>query len=299
MSLEKEIIKKRKLISDKLRYFNGVPLFSAIEVNLLAACTRKCSFCPVSEKDFYKKNGAKGNLSLTLYKKILTDISELNYEGLITFCGQSEPLLHKEIIEIIRMTRRITPQAIIELITNGDLLTINLLNAMFEAGLNVIKISMYDGDHQIEYFTNMKNACGLNSNQVILRRRYFCSGNYGILVSSRGGLIDSHKFKTEKKSTQNLPLTRVCYYPYYSFVLDLNGDMLLCSHDYSKKYIIGNVIKNSIWSLWTSEKLQQIRCGLANADRSSVSCKKCDVDGELIGESSFKAWMNFMEDNSC
>ena len=213
MSIEKEINKKRKIVSDNLHYYDCVPIFSAIELNIVGACTRKCGFCPVSDKKFYESIGDKGKqLDLISYKKILTDISELNYEGLITFCGFSEPLLHRKIVEIIRMTRRMLPLSVIEIISNGDLLNIDLLKAMFHAGLDILKISMYDGVQQIEYFNNMVNTCGLNSNQVVLRRRYFASGNYGILVSSRSGLIESNKFKNEEKTIQDLPLTKACYY---------------------------------------------------------------------------------------
>ena len=35
------------------------------------------------------------------------------------------------------------------------------------------------------------------------------------------------------------PTKESCYYPSYDFFLDYNGDVLMCSHDWAKKNILG------------------------------------------------------------
>jgi hypothetical protein len=38
-----------------------------------------------------------------------------------------------------------------------------------------------------------------------------------------------------------------------------------------------------------------LKLSLSHADRKSVPCNACDVNGDVIGEESFKAWCAYME----
>jgi len=291
--IDPSIQRKDKIIKEKLSFINNIPLFSKIEFNIIAACTRACLFCPVSNKNFYKNIDAKGLLKIDFYKKILIDLNDINYDGEILFSGFSEPLLHPKIEEIIALTREYLPNSQIEMISNGDKLTHQKLKALISNGLDIINISMYDGKHQIEYFQNMIFKSGIDRGRVILRRRYYENGNYGLTISNRAGLIDSNKFRDKKEDKiVELPLKKVCYYPFYMLKIDFNGDVDICSHDWQKKFIIGNLKDSNILDLWTSERLNNFKEKLANGDRSMEPCKNCDVYGDLIGKESFEAWLN-------
>lgn len=290
--IDKSTVRKNRIVTDGITMREGLPMFSFVEFNTLAACTRKCEFCPVSDRNFYKNIDAKGKLDLDFYAKILGDLKAVEYHGLIMFSGFSEPLLHDRIVEIIAMSKRELPQARVEIISNGDLMTPEILTELFGAGLDTVNVSMYDGPEQIEKFQVMRDQAGLREEQVILRRRYFQDGNYGLTVSNRGGLLDSNKYRAEgEEQITELPLKKPCYYPFYMAKIDFNGDMLLCSHDWRKRFIIGNLHDKSIWELWSSDRLQEFKARLAKADRSEPPCCDCDVHGDVIGEASFRAWL--------
>ena len=289
--MDSSVINKAKAVTDTLTHRDGFPIFSIVELNIISACTRACAFCPISDKDFYRKNNMKGKLESSVYKKILADLKAIDYQGKIIFSGFSEPLLHRNLDELVAETKTALPMSVLEIITNGDLLSRLKLENLIHAGLDRISVSLYDGVHQFEHFNKMKDELGLSNSQMLLRRRYYDGRDYGLIVSNRGGLVDSNRYRDQGElSIEVLPLKRVCYYPFYMIKFDLNGDMLICSHDWQKRFIVGNVLEDCIWSLWRGSRLNGLKSSLARADRGVIPCNTCDVRGDVIGRESFEAW---------
>ena len=56
--------------------------------------------------------------------------------------------------------------------------------------------------------------------------------------------------------------------PSYNFFIDYNGDVLMCSHDWGKKNILGNLNNDAIMNIWVSENAKKSRSNLAKADRN-------------------------------
>lgn len=283
--------RKNIIVKDKLQYYENIPVFSIIEFNIYGNCNRACDFCPVSNPEVYEKKHE--GISIELFDKILLDLVNINYKGKILFSAFSEPLLHQDLEKLIFSTRKKLPDSIIEIVSNGDLLTVKKLTTIFDAGLDTISISMYDGKHQIEDFNLMIKECGLNDSQVILRRRYFENGNYGITISNRSGLVDSNEYRDENEEEINtLPLKSKCHYPFYMILIDYTGDVLLCPHDWSKKLKFGNLRDKNIWDIWKSKVWNNLRGRLSKSDRNFNPCKSCDVLGTVIGKDNFDSWMS-------
>ena len=289
--IDPSTIRKNDIVKDKLFFYNDIPLFSIIEFNLYGTCNRNCSFCPVSNPDVYEKK--QEGISIKLFEKIMNDLVDLDYQGKILFSAYSEPMLHKEINSLISIAKQKLPTSRVEIVSNGDLITTVKLKQLFDSGLDTISISMYDGDHQIEHFNTMTAQLGLDKTQVVLRRRYYKDGNYGITISNRSGLVDSNEYRDKNEQIINaLPLKEKCYYPFYMMLVDYTGDVMLCPHDWSKKLSFGNVKEKSIGDIWKSKALNSIRNKLSNNDRNFSPCSGCDVMGTLMGEDSFNGWMN-------
>jgi len=259
---------------------------AVIELNIIAKCNRTCSFCPVSSEEFYKENNYSGRMEKEFFHMLVNDLKSISYSGKVQFAALSEPLLHKDITYFISYLRDKVKGVNIELVTNGDVLNAPRLAALFEAGLNILNISMYDGDQQIKYFKEMVKEADIPEENVLLRRRYLQNGNYGITFSNKGGLIDLKKFSTIEK----LPLEKICYYPFYHMMIDINGDVVPCCHDWGKKGIIGNLYNNSLMEIWNGKKVSLLRKKLSNFDRNIDPCKKCDTLGDLIGKENYKFW---------
>lgn len=285
--IDTNIPRKEEFVRKSIQYLNGskIPLMSVVEISNSGMCNRKCSFCPRSDPNYPDINEFISN---NLHTKIFLELSELNYKGMVIYSGFVEPLLHKKIYENISEARMFLPSAQIEIITNGDVLNENRLKKLFEAGLSTLLISVYDGPKEEKYFHDLCRKVGLKSNQYVIRNRYMSKeSNFGLNISNRSGTLENAKYKISglKKS-----LNSVCNYPAYTFFIDYNGDVQMCSHDWGKKYLLGNVKNEKIIDIWLNKKYQYAREKLLQADRNFSPCNKCDVSGELIGTKHADKW---------
>ena len=282
-------IDRKSSISDKNLFFfknSKIPMPSVIEVSNSGMCNRKCSFCPRSDPNY---NHVNEFIDENLHNKIYDELKSFDYSGSIIYSGFVEPLLDKRIYEHIKDIRQKLPKANLEIITNGDPLNEKRVLKLFEAGLSVLLISVYDGPKEAENFLKMMQRMNIDKSRYVIRDRYYGEDkDFGITLSNRAGNLDNAEFKIAplKKS-----LKMKCTYPSYTFFIDYNGDVLMCSHDWGKKMIMGNVKNNTIKEIWTSKKFDFARKKLINADRNFSPCDVCDVKGTLIGNKHAEQWL--------
>ena len=278
---------KELAVAERLQFFPNtkIPLPSEIEISESGMCNRTCSFCPRSDPGYEEVNEF---ISFDLHKKLCDQLKEVNYSGLIIYSGFVEPLLDKNIYNLIKYAKSTLPKSNVEIISNGDVLSEARLEKLYDSGLDRIQISLYDGLEQHKKFIRLGKKLNLDNNKYVLRARYLPEEkNFGITLSNRGGMLENAEYKimpTKKK------LNKKCFYPGYKFFLDYNGDVLMCSHDWGKKNILGNLNKNSFLDIWLNEKSTIARKKLFSADRSLQPCNVCDVTGDLIGKTHFEAW---------
>jgi radical SAM protein with 4Fe4S-binding SPASM domain len=299
-SVDTSIYRKRAFVEkeEDIRIIDGFPVFRIVEFNVYGACNRSCSFCPVSDPSFYM-NKYEG-ISNELFTKIMMDLDEIQYNGTLLISAFSEPFLNKDLPELVRTGKSILPDARIEINSNGDIFKkrIDKLKDLFKAGLDAIIVSVYDGPTAYDEFLKMRATLNLSESQFVIRRRYFDGekGDWGIIFSNRAGLIDTNKFQEETEDgTETLPLKRHCFYPFYQTLIDYNGDMILCPHDWGKEYIVGNLSEENLWDLWTSDKYQTARKFLSHENRNFKPCHKCNVKGNFIGKTNFETWIQTNE----
>ncbi len=288
--VDKNIPRKEKITKDRIQFFssdgNKFPLMSVVEISNSGMCNRKCSFCPRSDPNYPDINEF---ISKELHYKIVKELSDLNYKGMIIYSGYVEPLLDKRIYNCISEARKLLPEAKIEIITNGDVLNINRIKKLFKSGFSTLLVSVYDGPEDEKKFYNLCSEAGLRENQYVIRNRYMPEEkNFGLNISNRSGnLVNSeHKIAPLTKS-----LNAKCNYPAYTFFIDYNGDVQMCSHDWAKKFIAGNVKSKKIIDIWMDKKFEIARKKLLNSDRNFNPCNKCDVSGELIGSLHSEEWL--------
>lgn len=291
--IDKNIPRKNKITEDRLEFYSEkkIPLMSVVEISNSGVCNRKCSFCPRSDPNYLDVNEF---ITSDLHTKIFSELSNLNYKGMVIYSGYVEPLLHKKIYDNISEARKFLPEAQIEIITNGDVLNKDRLIKLFEAGLSTLLISVYDGPKEEKQFYELCKEAGLKEDQYVIRNRYMSEeSSFGLNISNRSGTLSNAVYKIPglKKS-----LKKKCNYPAYTFFIDYNGEVQMCSHDWAKKYILGNVNKDKIIDIWLNKKFQFARKKLLSADRNFSPCNKCDVSGEFIGSKHANEWKKFDEE---
>ena len=285
--IDPNIKNKSKTVEDNIQLymFNGqeLPLPTEIEISESGTCNRTCSFCPRSAANFIDK---KEFITNKLHEKLCVELKELNYKGTIRYSGFVEPMLDKNIFNLINMVRNYLPESNIEMVTNGDPLNLKRLKKLFESGLNKILISAYDGKVESEKLEDLCIQANLNEKQYIVRHRYYSEDkDFGITLSNRSGLMADAEFKIDALKE---PLRKPCYIPSYTFFLDYQGDVLMCPHDWGKKVILGDLNKEKLKDIWFSKRFMGIRKMLNKSNRNFTPCNVCDVEGTFMGEKNSK-----------
>ena len=283
--LDPAISRKSHLINSALQVDHGWPMPSIVEISESGTCNRVCSFCPRSNPDYPDR---KEFIHPGLLKKLVDDLAIYNYQGIVLFSGFVEPLLDKKIYQHIKTVHTKLPKAKIEMVTNGDVLTLSRLLKLFESGLSTILISVYDGPEAALKFENLCKQAKLTEEQAVIRHRYLPeSDSFGITLSNRAGMMENAEFSIK---TLTEPLKTPCNYPHYTFFVDYQGDVLLCPHDWGKKRIAGNLTSQSFKDIWLGPVFDGARKKLAMGDRRFQPCNLCDVQGSLMGGEHLQKW---------
>jgi radical SAM protein with 4Fe4S-binding SPASM domain len=283
------IYTKKKIIDEEITFSKeGFPLPAQIEISESGMCNRKCSFCPRSDPDYKHVNEFITN---ELVNKLTLELKELNYTNMILFSGFVEPLLDKNIFNIIKIIRNNLEKSRIHMVSNGDVLNKERTLKLFKSGLSRLLISIYDGPEAEKKMYDLMHSCNLADDQYKIRKRYLSEEEtFGITLSNRGGMMKNAKYKIKNPSES---LVRPCNYPAYTFFIDYNGDVLMCTHDWGKKFIIGNLNQESFKDLWLSQKWMEARHKLSLGKRDFSPCNVCDVDGMKMGGRHVEAWNDF------
>ena len=283
---------KELAVAERLQFFpnSKIPLPSEVEISESGICNRKCSFCPRSDPDYDHKNEF---ISFNLHKKLCDELAEIDYKGLIIYSGFVEPMLDKNIYSLVNYAKTTLPESRVEMISNGDVLNEKRLKKLYDSGLDRLQISLYDGEEQHAQYIKLGKKLNLTNEKYVLRARYLPpEQNFGITLSNRGGMLQNAEYKIDPIKKK---LEKKCFYPSYKFFLDYNGDVLMCSHDWGKKNILGNLNKEKLTDIWLSNKTKESRDKLLNGDRSLSPCNVCDVNGDLIGKKHYEAWKEINE----
>ena len=239
-------------------------MLRSVQINPTELCNRTCSFCPRHDKKIYKNQNK--HISIETIKNLCIGLKELNFKNRIGFVGFGEPLLCKTIIESIKTVKDLIPDIeYLEVNTNGDKLTKDIIRKLFDVGCSHISISMYDSDKS-EYFLSLKKDIPI---EMILRHHYNHNVNYNLNIVNRSDLL---------KGSKNIFNNNPCYLPFYKMLVDWNGDLLLCDNNWKKDIVFGNVNTDNLKDVWYGDKINKYRNILIN-NRNIKPCINCSVNG--------------------
>ncbi len=279
----KNVERKGKFI-DQIQHVDNIPLFSWIDLNPTELCNRRCVFCPRKDDTFYPNQNL--HVDLALARKIASELHEYKYRGGLNLCGYGDPLLHPDIVGLVKVFGR---DIHTEMVTNGDKLHKELAQKLFDAGLDVLLVSLYDGPYQIDYFKELFASAGIEENQYILRDRWYSvEEDYGVKLTNRAGSVQAGN----QARVEN---ARPCYYTHYSLQIDWNGDVMLCAQDFNKKIKFGNLYAKSMLEIWTSRNARKYREMLGKGYRGIYPCINCNVNGTLHGSKHCEEWVALYE----
>lgn len=261
-----------------------------IEIEIFSFCNRKCWYCPNSFIDRHSENKY---MQEELYKKILADLKEIEYKGIISYSRYNEPLADKILLERLKMAREACPGAILRTNTNGDYLNRTYLDLLAEAGMNEIAVQCYvekgtefsiktyqerldklltkleiDGYIMTEYDTENRFCTKLEYSRMDVYFDYF---NFETFATNRGESLDSVVGKERQTS---------CMIPFKNLYIDYNGSYMICCNMRSDieshiPYIIGDANKDSISDVFMGKKMIEFRKKVGKEKIVLPACKTC------------------------
>lgn len=266
-----------------------------IEIEINTNCNWRCDYCPV------KFNAQKTKyMSLDLFDEILNKVNDLSNLKYISLNFYNEPTLDKFFNDRIEKIRTIQKRLI--LFTNASMLNYQKINLLEDSKIvEVIKINLpsIEESEFIRITGSTTFHQTLNNIKEIVSRGFIVEilvngtmdeiiKNYPViekffekfrnvkvfkvLTTDRAGLLNNKYamyYMYKGKLNGCVQIRRLC--------IDINGNFLLCSMDYNKKYILGNINDGNLKEILYSDKAQHIYNQVYGKEQvtDDFICKKC------------------------
>jgi radical SAM protein with 4Fe4S-binding SPASM domain len=241
-----------------------MPLFNVVLIETQNTCTRKCAFC----KFGIQADPDVVEMPIATIERIAEQLAALNYDGRISPFGINEPLLDGRIIQMIEIFRAACPRAWISINTNGDLLTPLLFEALFEAGLDGLGISLYTAlaRERMQQFLGDPRRPTVTIDMI----------QPGEKLENRGGRVPG----LGQEPLRHLPCDR----PFNMLVIRPSGDVVLCCADMYGEVVMGNVQQQSLVEIWNADRFMDYRLRLMRGQREGLKlCEGCSHRGSTSG----------------
>jgi MoaA/NifB/PqqE/SkfB family radical SAM enzyme len=210
-------------------------------------------------------------MSVETAELIAQDLKVIDFKGRLGLSGFGEPLLNPHLWKICWVLHNCTGS--LEIVTNGDLLTKDVIESLYHAGVSLITVNIYDNT-PVEKFEEMFDGWIKDAYRIRVHRQ-----GDGLILNNRGGTLFESK-----------TLQRPCYLPFYKLMIDYDGSYLVCSNDWKRETRSKlNVQNMSIFAYWCTQ-LEEHRKNLLRGNRNIDACRHCDCNGTLVGKEQFEYW---------
>ena len=276
------------------------------QVEPVGGCNLKCYHCPAATQD---KSARERFIDNETWANAMRVVKGVMPQTRVEIAMSGEPTLHPEILNLIWMARKITPQSQFNMITNGTQLISGRLTycELFKAGMNVIYVDMYAPR---EKHIELAEASGYKYVELVQSPATMPEGSpspwtyYGpdtkfiALALPPEHWPDSartrHRLGTwmgnldwDRASKHGLtklkePMKRRCNQPFKHVATKFDGEYVLCCVDFlgETKGMYGNVNDGiaGFKEFWFGAAMQGCRSSLRAGDRAAIKqCAKCDI----------------------
>lgn len=265
-----ENYRKKKTDNYIGKFFSGngdIPVFKFLMLETVNRCNGKCDFCPANalfDKRKYQM------MPMETVEHILDDLVRIGWKGTIFPQVNNEPFIDKRIIDIIRMCKDKLPESKIYIITNGTLLTKEILDQIREY-VDVIVINDYSASYRLSpnvldvYKYVKKRKLEYKSIDITIARRYTKE-----ILSTRAG-------NAPNKPKKTININKPCIYPFTDMIVFPTGNVGLCCNDCNEITKMGNVFEKSLIDIWNDTPFTNVRKKMRSGRMNYSFCKECDV----------------------
>ncbi len=288
-----------------------------IQIFPIYACNFKCKYCSFSVDE--SKRGFISDkivMDLDLYKKSIDDIALFpNKVHVLRFVGMGEPLLHKNIAEMVKYAVSKNVAKRVEILTNASLLTPEMSDSLISAGLENLVVSI-QGTTKEKYYQVSK--VNIDFENFVENLRYFFNNKIDTKVHIKiidyalDGKDDEKKFykifenicdtigiehagpifpgvNYGKVLNKDASVTQfgllapdvsealICPQPFFTLQINPDGKVVPC---YSVTYpnIMGDCNNQSICEIWNGKQYQDFRYKMLDGIKNiGETCANCEM----------------------
>jgi len=253
-------VKKMKDSNDKisLKHYGIKDMFTWVAIETTDICTRRCEYCPL-------KNAPRHNyLDSEIVYRVLDDLKARDYIGKICFSNYGEPVLDNRLPDFVKKAREYFPHTLINMSTNGDVLTPEKFRELVEAGMNEFDITQH-GPVEPANHKRLKEELNAEEKKLII----WIKIDDDSLLSNRGGNVEVKSKRIPKK---------ICYQS--TLIVRADETVTLCCHDYFGEITLGNLREENIYDIWFNPDNVKLRDDLYHGVANRNICKKCYLFNE-------------------
>lgn len=273
------------------------------------ACNFKCVFCATGDETRLAAVGRpKGLMSPEMFARIVDDLAAFPQPvKSVHLYKDGEPLLNKHLPEMVRRLKERKVARWVEITTNGALLTPERADALIDAGLDGIRISVYgtsDAEYRRAtrtfgaYATVLDNVRYLHRRKVACRaalhihckiidsgldagRRQAFYDDFAPLADSVYGHARHDEVAAQAGGAASGPRgslggRRVCSEPFVKLAINVTGAVSACCADWSMALVVGDLAHQSLVDIWNGGPLHALRLAhLAGRRHTIPACRDC------------------------
>ncbi len=299
---------------NRIKLSSAVPLMAPFSLFVFPTtfCNFKCVYCAHSlgRAGMREQYGFEPQtMSMDTYDKVLAQLKEFPRPlKLLSLTGHGEPMLNKNLPEMIRLAKEAGVAQRIEIISNASLLTPELSDTLISAGLDGLRVSL-QGMSAEKY----KDVCGwdLNFDEFLTNLRYFFEHRKGcdLFVKIMDVALDEGEdtlfYQTFDSISDRMFIERcrpvysgvdftegmrsetidrygnshekreVCPLCFFMLSVFSDGDVEPCDTIY-KPIVLGNVHRESLKEMFTGNKLKEFQLMQLNKERRlNPKCAVC------------------------
>lgn len=281
------------------------------QMYLTDRCNFKCEFCDLGERN----RSDKQDMSMELYKKCIDGLKAFPEKlKFIWLAGQGEPLLHKNVVEMVRYAKQLDITENISIITNASLLKREMSEKLIDAGVSVLRVSVnglsdaeyakrtgakvcfeefvdniayfYDQckNRDVKIYVKILDYMVKDIQQEEKFYRIFKNISHQCAIEHLCPVDDNINYedfapesKFDKARMNEVLLnSKICAMPFYSLHINPRGEVLPCCAPMAPA-TAGNIQDQKLYEIWNGTGLNRLRIDLLGGVENSMFaiCRSC------------------------
>lgn len=260
---------RRKATYEYIRWFvkqNETPMPMMVVIETINRRNSTCEFCSAN-KNHDKRPFAK--LSDQDFKKVISDLRNWGFEGMISLFVNNEPLIDNRMVELHKYVKEQLPKCKVKFFTNGTLLSIEKFKELIPY-IDYMVINNYG--ETMEIHPNIKEIIS----EIRRHKEQYAGKKIVVQICYIKDVLTNRAGEAPNKKGGKKIIKEPCIMLYTDMVIFSNGNVGICCNDAAEKTNLGNIRDKSLQEIWEGQ-CRIIHKQMEGRRHGLDFCKYCDT----------------------